>query len=69
MSPKKKKDNRGGKREGAGRPPGKADASRNVLKSIRVSKDVGDYLTEVGTRVVEDVIRRSKDFKDWKASK
>lgn len=60
---------RGGKRKGAGRKPGKSDASRNVPKSIKVSQQVADYLGEHGTGVIEDSIRRTKHFRDWAKSK
>lgn len=54
----------GGKREGAGR---KAHPdSRTVPKSIKVSQEVADYLAEYGTGEIEDVIRRTKQFKEWK---
>lgn len=55
----------GGKREGAGRKPRDDGQGRTVPKSIRVSKQVADYLSEVGSGIVEDVIRRSKAFKEW----
>ena len=54
----------GGKREGAGRKA--TPDSRNVPKSIKVSQEVADYLKERGTGVIEDAIRRTKDFRDWK---
>lgn len=53
----------GGKREGAGR-KARPD-SRSVPKSIKVSQQVADYLSERGTGVIEDVIRRTKDFREW----
>lgn len=55
----------GGKREGAGRKPRDDGQGRTVPKSIKVSKQVADYLAEVGSGIVEDVIRRSKAFKEW----
>lgn len=55
----------GGKREGAGRKPRDDGQGRTVPKSIKVSKQVADYLSEVGSGIVEDMIRRSKAFKDW----
>ena len=57
----------GGKREGAGRKP--VEGSRNVPKSIKVSQEVAEYLTEKGTGVIEDMIRRSKQFREWVALK
>jgi len=55
--------NHGGKRTGAGRKarPG----SRSVPKSIKVSREMADYLSDRGTGVIEDAIRRTKDFKEW----
>jgi hypothetical protein len=55
--------NRGGKREGAGRKPRPDGQGRTVPKSIKVSQEVDDYLTAVGTGVVEVAIRRTKAFK------
>ena len=55
---------RGGKRKGAGRKA--SPDSRNVPKSIKVSQEVADYLAEHGTGLVEDAIRRTKHFKEWK---
>lgn len=55
----------GGPRKGSGRKP-RADA-RSVAKSIKVSRDVADYLAEHGTGLIEDMIRRSKAFKQWAA--
>lgn len=53
----------GGSREGAGRKP--APGSRSVPKSIKVSHQVADYLADRGTGVVEDALRRTKDFREW----
>lgn len=57
-------NNHGGKRKGAGRKA--APDSRNVPKSIKVSQEMADYLSERGTGIIEDALRRTKDFKDWK---
>lgn len=59
--------NQGGKREGAGRKPQKAGNARTVGKSIKVSQEVADYLTAVGTGIIEDALRKSKAFREWKA--
>jgi hypothetical protein len=53
----------GGKREGAGRKPSRE--SRSVPKSIKVSREVADYLAEHGTGIIENLIRKSKKFKVW----
>lgn len=58
---------RGGKRKGAGR-KARPD-SRSVPKSIKVSHLVADYLAERGTGVIEDAIRRTKDFREWAKSR
>jgi hypothetical protein len=55
----------GGKRDGAGRKPREDGKGRIVPKSIKVSQQVADYLSEVGTGVIEDVIRKTKAFKEW----
>jgi hypothetical protein len=57
----------GGKRKGAGR-KARLD-SRSVPKSIKVSQQVADYLAERGTGVIEDAIRRTKDFREWAKSR
>ncbi len=57
----------GGSRDGAGRPPSPEGQARIVRKSLRVSKEVGEYLDETGTGWVEDVIRNSKHFQDWQS--
>lgn len=54
----------GGKREGAGRKA--SPNSRSVPKSIRVSQEIADYLGKVGTGVIEEMIRKSKSFKEWR---
>ena len=53
----------GGKREGAGRKP--SPDSRSVPKSIKVSRELADYLAEHGTGIIENLIRKSKKFKVW----
>lgn len=57
----------GGKRKGAGR-KARPD-SRSVPKSIKVSQEVADYLAKRGTGVIEDALRRTKDFKEWAKSR
>ena len=57
----------GGKRTGAGR-KARPD-SRSVPKSIKVSQQVADYLADRGTGVIEDALRRTKDFKEWAKSR
>lgn len=56
-------NNRGGKREGAGRKA--SPDSRSVARAIRVTQLVDRYLTEVGSGKCEDVIRKSKEFREW----
>lgn len=53
----------GGKREGAGRKA--SPESRSVPKSIKVSREVADYLERYGTGIIEDAIRKTKQFKEW----
>lgn len=57
----------GGKREGAGRKA--APDSRSVPKSIKVSQEVADYLTERGTGIIEDALRKTKAFREWAKSR
>jgi hypothetical protein len=61
--------NQGGKREGAGRKPRSDGKGRTVPKSIKVSQEVANYLNLVGSGIVEDEIRKTKEFKDWAESK
>jgi hypothetical protein len=42
---------------------------RSVAKTIKVSQEVANYLNLVGTGIVEDEIRKTKEFKDWAKSK
>jgi hypothetical protein len=58
----------GGKRDNAGRKPREDGNGKTIPKSIKVSQEVADYLTEFGTGVIEDMLRKSKAFKDWKKS-
>jgi len=55
----------GGKRTNAGRKPNPDGQGRSIPKSIKVSRDVADYLAAVGTGVIEDVLRKTKAFRDW----
>jgi hypothetical protein len=57
----------GGKREGAGRKP--SPDSRSIGKSIKVSREVADYLAEHGTGIIETLIRKSKQFRVWKTKR
>lgn len=57
----------GGKRKGAGRKA--APDSRSVPKSIKVSQEVADYLSEHGTGIVEDALRKTKAFREWSRSR
>ena len=59
----------GGKREGAGRKPRFDGKGRTVPKSIKVSREVADYLAKVGTGIIEDTLRRSKAFREWSKSR
>ena len=59
------KNNHGGVRPGAGRPPGGPE-SRNVPKSIKVTQEMADYLSERGTGIIQTVLQRTKDFKEWR---
>jgi len=59
----------GGKREGAGRKARPDGKGRTVPKSIKVSQEVANYLNLVGSGIVEDEIRKTKEFKDWAESR
>ena len=59
------KSNRGGKRKGAGSKPKPIDQTKPVQKGFRCSMEVGWFLAEVGTGVIEDIVRVSEAFKRW----
>lgn len=59
----------GGNREGAGRKPNPDGKGRTVPKSIKVSQEVADYLVAHGTGIIEGLIRKTKDFKNWTKTK
>lgn len=59
----------GGKREGAGRKPREDGQGRTIPKSIKVSQEVADYLSAVGTGVIEDTLRKSRAFREWLKSR
>lgn len=56
----------GGKRENAGRKPREDGQGRVIPKSIRISQEVADYLAAAGTGIIESLIRKSKEFKEWR---
>lgn len=62
----KKKPTRGGARPGAGRP--KQEVTKQA-KTLKLDPEVADYLrtTENQTATVEQAIRRSQGFRNWKA--
>jgi hypothetical protein len=57
----------GGKRTGAGRKPN--PDSKVVPRSMKVSRMVDEYLSAKGTGVIEDVLRRTSDFRQWLKSR
>ena len=59
------KSNRGGKRKGAGSKPKPIDQAKPIQKGFRCSMEVGEFLAEVGTGFIEDMIRVSEAFKRW----
>lgn len=59
----------GGKREGAGRKPLPDGKGKTVPKSIKVSQQMADYLTEHGTGIIEDALRKTKAFREWAKSR
>lgn len=62
--------NHGGKREGAGRKASRGEAK--VTTAIGVTPEVKEYLDQhekSQSEVCEGLIRRSKDFRDWKRAK
>lgn len=63
----KKKENRGGYRptNPGGRP--RVEGARRVPRAIRISEEMDAYLRDVGTGIIEDVVRRTKSFREWVA--
>ena len=55
--------NHGGKREGAGRKP--SPSGRSIQRSIRISRELDEYLAQVGSGVLEDTVRKTKAFREW----
>ena len=54
----------GGKREGAGRKP---TGTAKILVSKKLDRDIVEYLRtcENATAVIEELIRKSKGFREW----
>ena len=65
----KKQSKRGGKRKGAGSKPKPIAESKPIQKGFRCSMEVGWFLAEFGTGVIEDLIRVSEVFKRWSKGK
>ena len=59
------KSKRGGKRKGAGSKPKPISETKPIQKGFRCSMEVGWFLAEVGTGVIEDIVRVSEAFKRW----
>lgn len=58
----------GGKRDGAGRKP--ARGVRKCTLALRVTPEIKQFLAEQedsASNIVEDAIRRTKAFREWKA--
>jgi len=66
MAKKKKVENRGGAREGAGRKP--IGDKAKVAMCIKIEPELRRYLQGLpnATAAIELAIKRSKAFKDWK---
>ena len=60
-------NNRGGKRQGAGRKPAPAGTAK-VPMTIKVEPELREYLRSCdnATETIETAIKRSKAFRDWK---
>ncbi len=69
MPPKKKPTPKGGARPGSGRKPGPNGPRTGT--SVSLTPDVMDYLAQFESRSdkIEEIIRRSKEFKDFLAQK
>ncbi len=56
----------GGKREGAGRKPGRGE--RKEVASVRLTPTLREFLDDQGesmSEVIEDAIRKTKKFREW----
>lgn len=58
----------GGKRPGSGRKPS-ADQPRNITRSVKLTADEAEYISEVGTGELWRLLQASKRFKDWRRAK
>ncbi len=61
-------NNQGGKREGAGRKP--SPETRKVSVALRIAQEIREYLSTVEnqTATVEQAIRGTKAFREWRKS-
>lgn len=61
---------RGGKREGAGRPPA-PEGTTKVAYATKLDPQVVDYLRSCGNaaRTIEQAVQRSKAFREWLANR
>jgi len=62
------KKQRGGKREGAGRPADRGE--RKIMTALRLTPTLRAYLQQhekTQADLVEDVVRRTADFKRWES--
>jgi hypothetical protein len=61
---------RGGKREGAGRPPA-PEGEKKVPYATKLDPQVVEYLRACGNgaRAIEQAIQRSKAFREWMANR
>lgn len=68
MAKKKKVENRGGARPGAGRKP--IGDKAKVAMCIKIEPELRRYLQGLpnATAAIELAIKRSKNFRDWKNS-
>ncbi len=62
------KEQRGGKRKGAGRKPAPAGTAK-VPRAVKLDPQVDEYLRqcENATEAIETAVKRSKAFREWKA--
>jgi len=66
MKEKKKVENRGGAREGAGRKPD--GESKKIPMTFKINPELRRYLQSLNnaTAAIETALKRSKQFRDWK---
>ena len=62
------KPTHGGSRPNAGRKP-QGDQPRNVTRSVKLTAEEAEYISEVGTGELWRLLQDSKGYQEWKAKR